>query len=216
MNTFKANKRLPPDIIIHSAETHMFHIGLSLFENESTKRTKLHNPVFITLVNTISLMRCIISLLLPQENEKPFIIIGNFSYFLGIRVHFNLAYGLYILLALTSQLLHYINYKNDIKPIYLKPFTMMSGLISPQNIGLTNRDKIYKLIKLSKLTFFVCRFNADITIAVLYIYFKRFALYYKLFDSGYHTIWYSSQYFYFVVVVISYLISIFGKSFAFT
>jgi hypothetical protein len=166
MNTFKANKRLPPDIIIHSAETHMFRIGLSLFENESAKRTKLHNPVFITLVNTISLMRCIISLLLPQENEKPFIIIGDFSYFLGIRIHFNLAYGLYILLALTSQLLHYINYKNDIKPIYLKPFEMMSGLISPQSIGLTNRDEIYKLIKLSKLTFFVCRFNADITIAV--------------------------------------------------
>lgn len=166
MNNFKADNRLPPDIVIHSAEAHMFRIGLSLFENESTKRIKLHNPIFITLVNIISLMRCIISLLLPKENEKLFIINGDFSYFLGIRIHFNIAYGLYILLALTSQLLHYINYKNDIKPIYLKPFAMMSGLISPQSIGLTNGDEIYKLIKKSKLTFFVCRLNTEITVPV--------------------------------------------------
>jgi len=159
MDNFDATELLPPDIIIISAETYLYRIGLSLFKE--SERTKLHNPKFIFIINIISIIRSIISLQLPEENVKLFIMNGDFSYFLGIRTHFNIAYCLYILLALTSQLIHYNNYRNNIKPSYLKPFAMMSGLISPQSIGLTDRDQIYKMIKLSKLSFFICRLNTE-------------------------------------------------------
>ncbi len=39
---------------------------------------------------------------------------------------------------------------------------MMSGLVSPKSIGLTNREEIYKLIKQSKLWFSLCRCNNQI------------------------------------------------------
>jgi len=165
MDNFDATKLLPPDIIINSAETYLYRIGLSLFKQ--SERIKFYNPIFISFINIISIIRTIISLHLPEDNVKLFIINGDFSYFLGIRTHFNIAYILYILLALTSQIIHYINYKNDIKPSYLKPFAMMSGLIPPQSIGLTDKDKIYKMIKLSKLLFFVCRLNNERIIPVI-------------------------------------------------
>ena len=46
--------------------------------------------------------------------------------------------------------MHFWYYKKDIKPSYLKPFEMMSCLVSPKSIGLTDSEDVYKLIKTSK------------------------------------------------------------------
>jgi hypothetical protein len=37
---------------------------------------------------------------------------------------------------------------------------MMSGLVSPKSIGLTNKEEIYKMLKVYKITFKICELNA--------------------------------------------------------
>ena len=112
--------------------------------------------MLIFSLNLIVLVKCLISLLFPNDYNKLFIIIGDFGYLLGLRIHVNIGYALYMFLAMTSQLIYYYNYRNDIKPTFLKVFEMMSGLVSPESIGLTNEKQIYKLIKLSKRLLFIC------------------------------------------------------------
>jgi len=61
------------------------------------------------------------------------------------------------LLALFSQTLHYWKYYKNESPSYLKPFEMISGLVSPKSIGIINRKDINELLKKSKLMFGVFR-----------------------------------------------------------
>jgi hypothetical protein len=149
---------LPPELLVTSAGSHLYRIGLSHFPNGWKRRKKFHYPLLIALLNVIILVKSITSLLLTEENPELFIILFDFSYFLNVKIHYNTCVIVIIILTLVSQILHYINYKKNLKSSYLKPFEMMSGLVSPQSIGLTNEVKIYKLVKLSKQLFLFCDF----------------------------------------------------------
>jgi hypothetical protein len=54
-----------------------------------------------------------------------------------------------------------------IKPTYFKVFEMMSGLVSPKSIGLTNEEEIYKMLKVYKITFKICEINAAKIIPII-------------------------------------------------
>jgi hypothetical protein len=110
MESFDANKPLPLDIAINSAESHLYRIGLNLFKINDGKRNIFHNPLLVFIINSIAIIKSIIALLMTEDNETISIIIGNFSYFLGLRIHFNLALGLACLFTITSQLIYFYNY----------------------------------------------------------------------------------------------------------
>jgi hypothetical protein len=161
MESFDANKPLPLDIALNSAESHSYRIGLNLFKINDQKRSIFHNPLLIFIINSIAIIKSIIALLMTEDNKRISIIIGDFSHFLGLRIHFNLWSCLSYLFALTSQLIYFYNYMEDIKPTYFKVFEMMSGLISPKSIGLTNKEEIYKMLKVYKILFKVCELNSE-------------------------------------------------------
>jgi hypothetical protein len=69
----------------------------------------------------------------------------------------NVAIILWGILALFSQILHYWKYYKNESPSYLKPFEMISGLVSPKSIGLSNREDINQLLKRSKFMFKVSK-----------------------------------------------------------
>jgi hypothetical protein len=54
-----------------------------------------------------------------------------------------------------------------IKPTYFKVFEMMSELVSPKSIGLTNKEEIYKMLKVYKITFKICELNAGKIIPII-------------------------------------------------
>jgi len=166
MDSFDPTECLPANKILKAGDNHLYRIGLCHSSNSNAKRSKFHNPILISIINLILLIKNITSLLLPEEDERLFIIFGDFAHFLGIRIHFNIACGLYTLLSLTSQLIYYYNYENGINPTFLKLFKMMSGLVSPKSIGLTNREVIYNLIKISKSLFLSCAFNNEIIVPI--------------------------------------------------
>jgi hypothetical protein len=88
---------------------------------------------------------------LSEDNRYAFELLSDWSYFLNSREVIGLTVILYVLWSNISQLLHYWYHKRNIKPSYLKPFEMMSGLVSPQCIGLYNEKDITKMMKRFKL-----------------------------------------------------------------
>ncbi len=144
------DKPLPQSIAFNSIDNHLYRIGLSLISRNDEKRSRFYNPLVIFSVNVICLMKCIVSLILSEENEKLLIINGDFAHFLRSKTHVNVAGFLALLSTLIQQLIYYYNTKNNINPTYHKVYDMISGLVSPKSIGLTNGKEIYKLIKESK------------------------------------------------------------------
>jgi hypothetical protein len=155
----KPSAILPPEMVISSAASYLYKIGLSLYQMGSNSRPKLNNPLLIFVINLLVALRHFISMQLSEEDRYGFELLSDWSYFVNARELFGLTLIIYVLWSIISQLLHYWYYKNDIKPSYLKPFEMMSGLVSPQSIGLYNEKDIRKLMKRFKLLIKLSKFN---------------------------------------------------------
>ncbi len=157
INYYSAEHILTPNMILKSAGSHFYRIGLSLFPFGSEKRKKLFNPYLITIIIFFSISQTILSFLIPEDDNynNYHILFGDWIYFYNDRIHMSITQAMYGLIALISQLLNYWYFKNNIKPLYLKPFEMMSGLVSPQSIGLSNREDIEKLLKRSRILFLI-------------------------------------------------------------
>jgi CDP-diglyceride synthetase len=69
------------------------------------------------------------------------------------EIFFNMTSVLFASLALFTQLLHYWKYYKNESQSYMKPFEMISGLVSPKSIRLINREDINQLLKKSKIMF---------------------------------------------------------------
>jgi len=206
MDTMNVSQVLPNEVILNSAETQLYEVGLCLTCSKPTKRSKLHNPLLIFFINSISIIKIFISFFLDEEKRYYFIIIGDFPYLLGLRIHFNVASVLFILLSLSSQLIYYYNYKNDIKPNYLKVFEMMSGLVSPKSIGLTNEADIHKLIRIFKflmgLRFYLPSFMASAAfLACIAAFSHNFSTEIFLTIGIFHSIlWWITCYFMYIII----------------
>jgi hypothetical protein len=131
MKDLDLDKPLPSVIAIKCAENHLYRIGLSLFSFGSQVRNRYHNPFFISSI----------------------LLIGDFTYFVDDLNFLNSCIILWGLPAFSSQLLHYWKYYKNESPSYLKPFEMISGLVSPKSIGLINKEDINQLLKRSQLIF---------------------------------------------------------------
>ncbi len=166
MDSFEANKLLPQNIVLNY-ENNLYEIGLNLISSGTKKRTIFNNPLLIFSLNVVIVIRSIISLLLKEENENLLIINGDFGYLLHMRIHVNMFIILFFLLCLISQLLYFYNFKNGIKPTYLKLFDMMSGLVSPKSIGLTNKQEIYRMMRITKFLFGICKWNNNKVIPII-------------------------------------------------
>jgi hypothetical protein len=166
MDSFDANKLLPPNIILNH-ENNLYKIGLNLTSSGIKKRSIFNNPLLIFSLNVVIVIKSIISLLLTEENENLLIITGDFAYILHMRIHANICIILFFLLCLISQLLYFYNFKNDIEPTYFKVFDMMSGLVSPKSIGLTDKQQIYGMVRTTKILFRICKWNNNKVIPVI-------------------------------------------------
>ena len=157
MNDFDVEKPLPSVIAIKCAENHLYSIGLSLFSFCFQTRYRFHNPFFISFIICVQILKSITAILM-KEDKYRLLLTGDFAYFINDRYFINLATILAGCLCLFSQILHYWKYYKNESPSYLKPFEMISGLVSPKSIGLINREDINQLLNKSKLMFKVSKF----------------------------------------------------------
>ena len=118
---------LPQQLVVNSAGNHLYLIGLSHFRSGLLNRSKIYNPLLITVLNFIFIFHSILSLSLSKENPEVFIWIVDPSYFINARIHFNVGVIILLAFALISQYLHYKDYKSNKTPNYLKPFQIIEG-----------------------------------------------------------------------------------------
>ena len=115
---------LSKDLIIASAGTHLYSFGLSLFKMGSKPRPKIYDPRLILIVHIIYASRLIISLLSDEEKDSHiFAMIGDYSYYYKMRLHFNVAMLSYTILGIISQLINFwYYYNNQLKNSSIKSF----------------------------------------------------------------------------------------------
>ena len=145
------NKCLPPELTVQSVEHILHRIGLTLDSTKSYPKRKLFfNPIIIFSFFVLFNIREVIIISMTEENDLTLKILGSIGYLMGIRVLLSIFFILYSSLQMCFQLIYYYNYRNGIKPTFLRVFQMMSGLVSPKSIGLTDEHHIQKLLKLTK------------------------------------------------------------------
>jgi hypothetical protein len=121
---------------INSAGSHLYCIGLSHFKVGFIKRRKLFNPWLVFIISVLLWLKFNISMLIKSQDNEIFILLGDFSHFIGLRYQIDLISSLYHLFSIISQIIHYKHYNENKFPDYLKPFYMLSGIVTPKSIGL--------------------------------------------------------------------------------
>jgi hypothetical protein len=74
MRSLDENQILPKNLRIKSAENNLYKIGLCLTSSGRIRRYLIHNPVLIFIVNIISIIKTIISVLFDEEYDRILII----------------------------------------------------------------------------------------------------------------------------------------------
>ena len=141
---------LPNHLVIPSSGTHLYRYGISWFRFININRHFIHNPYFIFSVVFIYIIRCIIAIKLTSSDDRIYIIIGDWGYFIGTKYHINILLIICGYYVISSQFVHFYDYITGVKPLYLSAFEMMSGLVSPISVGLNSHNDVKKLLKISK------------------------------------------------------------------
>lgn len=146
-----SDKKLPHHLILEGVHAIHYRIGLSLFAVESVKRHRFHNPYFFFIFALFHTMRCAFAMVLPPEDDRIFFLIGDYPHYMNIGFHYNISYLFCGLIIISLQSIHFFYFWRDIEPSYLKPFQLISGLITGRDIGLTDTNHILSFTKYSKL-----------------------------------------------------------------
>ena len=142
--SIKFDKCLPQDLTIESIDDILYRIGLSLDSiRDRPKRPKIFHPIIVFIVVLIFAIKEMTIFSLKESHSQWFPVLGSYGHLLGgIRRHLSLPLTLFSILSLSSQLIYYYNERNGIKPTFLRVFKMMSGLVTPKSIGLTDEQHI--------------------------------------------------------------------------
>ena len=132
--------------------------------SKNTNHTHYHCVVFCCLFTN--------NYFTPLERNIH-LMFGNFNYFIPNGNYFVFAQIQNYTLGLITFFVHYQNqhYKPKQSNSYLRPFKMLSGLITPISIGLFNHRDIFKLVKRSRLliinTELALKYNLPIVLTVV-------------------------------------------------
>lgn len=156
-------------ILLNSVGSHLFKAGLGVKCRDLNVPTSKFDPYkkyVAAFLYLLFVIRCIISLCHSDQNERLFIYIGDISYFIpGIRIHFNIMAIGFCGLCFVSQVLHWN--KNNYP--WLLVFKMMSGFVSPSDIGLNDVNGIKQLLNRAKVVFCMCKLINKMSAVVIII-----------------------------------------------
>ena len=152
--TIDPGRLLPSELVISGAEEHLYRIGLSLFECESgIKRKSIYNPKLVFIVYFIHFIRSFVFIYFGSElSEEVHLYLGDGDYLLNGKNLINALCFVTGIMSLLPQYLNYSNFKNGLKPVDLRVFKMVSGLVTPQSVGLEDSDQIIDFV----LKFKIC------------------------------------------------------------
>lgn len=81
------------------------------------RKSDSKSALIMFILQVIMCVRYVFSIISSDNiHSKIFIILGDFSYPFGVRYHSNMFIFQFYLISMTSQLIHYDNYRNYISP----------------------------------------------------------------------------------------------------
>ena len=162
IDSLDVNKCLAPELTIGSVDDILYRIGLCLTSvRVRPKRLWIYNPLIIFIFVWLILIREVFAMFISEDNDLLLKILGNLGYFVSQKQLFGMAFISLNILVISSQIIFYYNYKNGIKPTFLYVFQMMSGLVPPKSLGLTNEKHIFKLVTITKNLVKIISFYTD-------------------------------------------------------
>ena len=143
MNQINCEQLLPKSLRIFLAENQLYRIGLCLKPPKIyVKRHCFSKPIFIAFILWYFLITYSILLINNGKNELIVLIFGDFSYILGFGIQYKIAMIFTLIFTICIQLIYYYNYWKGIEPTFLSVFEMMSGLVTPNSIGLSDPQSV--------------------------------------------------------------------------
>ena len=148
MNEINCLELLPKSLQIYSAENQLYRIGLCLKPPKIyVKRHLFSKPIFIAFILWYYLITNVILLINNGKNELIVLIFGDFSHILEFGIQYKITMISTLIFIISNQLIYYYNYWKGIEPTFLSVFEMMSGLVTPNSIGLSDPQSVRRFIK---------------------------------------------------------------------
>ena len=182
MAQFDPDQLLRDNMVLNSIDDILYDIGLSLTSvyNKPKPRKLLNKPIFILTLNSVFLLIRIAIACVSNENDQLLKILGDFTHMYGkLKQNFNLIFIFFTTFVLFSQWVYYLNHKRGIKLTFLKVFHMMSGSVTPREVGLTNEEDVRQLLRITRRVKKIIWFNNDCAIIVCAINFNLAGFYFK-------------------------------------
>jgi len=172
---FGASELIPKERVIISAGSHLYRIGLSPYKTRKIERNMFFKPIIIFIVLLLQLIRSLVLIVLPEKSHTFHAFMGDFAHFMGIRIQCHIALALLHIQAMVSQIIFLVNYMNQTKPTDLRIFDVMSGLMTPQSMGLIDKKIVFKLnLMFKRVIIFGNQYNRFIPIQVFLVVFISF------------------------------------------
>ena len=151
MSRIHHDKLIPVEYTIKSIDDILYRIGLSLSSNQEYHGRKIfYHPMVVLIYTMIFLLFYEIPVIFIEDHTilKVFGIPGHFF---GMKVHWISCIVSASSLVIGSQLVYRYNFNRGINPSFLRVFQMMSGLVTPQSVGLYREEDVRYLLKRCKI-----------------------------------------------------------------
>lgn len=168
------SKILSSQYIIVSIDKVLFRKGILLsYTEDQATRSWFYQPWLVfTFVLAYMLLSQILGILIAKDNISRYI--GLPGHLFGMKTHYCLFLLLCSMFCLSSHLIHYYNYVNEIKPTFLLVFQMISGTISPESVGLHRAKNIERLANITRYLIRIISFNNDRVIPLIATTFQLY------------------------------------------
>ena len=93
------------EIILHINSERLYSIGLSLFRVSDKKRSKIHNPIVVSIVSALLLIREFVSY--SMADPRLSMMIGDLSFNWKLKPMWNLTVVVGIVMCLSHQTIYY-------------------------------------------------------------------------------------------------------------
>ena len=153
---------IPVNLRVKSASNHLYIRGLSHIQNGWEKRHFIYNPKLICGVLFTQLIKNIVLITTSGDvNRRLAKVLADLGFYLNIQLVVNVASILCNILAISTMIIYWLNYKRGIVPTFLRVFDMISGQITPKDIGLTSEAQVVSLVRRADVMFKAIRVFVD-------------------------------------------------------
>ena len=134
---------------------------LSLSEQQMVESWELiFGVLFTQLIKNIILITTS-----GDVNRRLVTVLADFAYYMNIQLVLNAACLIYSMLAMSTIIIYWVNHRQGIEPTFLRVFDMISGQISPKDIGLTSEAQVVSLVR-----------RADVMFKAIQVFVDRIAI----------------------------------------